>query len=129
MHQQCDLNHWYTNSSHYWHMPLPNVMYIHTHIHMCDFSRSYLHPTAKSEQQNLTNIYLAIICASNKYAPQCHISHLHKFLDMHQWWKHPNTYATYQLTNINHITRTTVQCQQNILMHIPGQNQPIKIGP
>ena len=36
------------------------------------------------------------------------LCHLPKLLDMHQWWKYANIYATYELTGINNVTRSPV---------------------
>ena len=61
--------------------------------------------------------YYCRICASNKYAPQMpHIFHIPKLLHMHQREKDTNIYIIYELTDINHVTSSTVhtvhKCQQ-----------------
>ena len=55
---------------------------------------------------------------ANEYAPKVpYTCQMTRLLDVHQWGEYANTYATYELTGINHVTRNTVQrwhwrCQQ-----------------
>ena len=68
-----------------------------------------LHKSTKfNKLQHLFTIKLQI-CARNKYAPQMiYIGHIPKLLEVHQWGKYANIYATYELTGINHVIRSTV---------------------
>ena len=46
-------------------------------------------------------------CANKKYAPQKpNISHMPKLLNVHQCRKYASIYATYELTALNHKTRS-----------------------
>ena len=65
----------------------------------------------KSIKINYWNFYVQYywrICTSNKYALKSHIYAICKKIDVHQWGKYANTYAMYELTGINHVTRSSV---------------------
>ena len=79
------------------------AVYIHTHL-------TLLHISVKRKQTG-TSIYhaITILCASDKYAHQIsYICHMPKFLNVYHWKKYTNTCATYELTNINHVTRSEI---------------------
>ena len=49
------------------------------------------------------------ICSSNKYAPETpQIYHMPKLLNVHQWGKYADIYATYEITGIDHVMRSAV---------------------
>ena len=49
------------------------------------------------------------ICVNNKYVSQIpHIYHMLELPKMHQWVKYANTYVTYELPGINHVTTSAV---------------------
>ena len=113
--QQCDREHQHTYISHYWHMPL-NIYACHM-VHVCPIallllSKHRLHMTAYINKKTTINFYLPCYChtcPSNKYSPQMqNLCHICKLLYMHQWGKCTNSIVTYELTGINHVTRSTI---------------------
>ena len=79
----------------------------------------------------LQNMGKQQICSSNAI----YICHMPKLLKRHQWGKHANINATYELTGINYVTRSVVRIQGHRQQHNPiiltelsiGQISPKKI--
>ena len=80
-------------------------------VHM--YISHYCTHTSKSVNCKTYLPYYCKIHASKKYAPQIAlIYHTPKLLDVHQWGKYANIYATYELTGINHVAKSTVHGQR-----------------
>ena len=127
--QYSDQEHWYTYISHYWYMPM--TKYAFHNAHTCStahllYSRYRPLITAHFHQKSINCNFLPNYCkiyASIIYAPLIpYICHMPKLLDVHQWEKYANIYVTYELTAIDHVTRSAVHrwCKTKMMMPQPN---------
>ena len=102
----------YTCILHYWYIPLNKYVCHTAYICPTDCLLQYMYRPCISVHIHQKSINATFIYHTTaKYVPETnmpHKCHMTKLLHKHQWMEYANTCPTYELTGINHVTRSTV---------------------